>query len=513
MTPPVARLRLVAALLVSLLAAGCPAPPPAKPVTAADALRKKASTAPKTSPRATLEPTAGPTSAPPAPLKRPPGEMLVLRGTVTIDASYAVGSGAAIVANNGGAIVAAGSAGLLSNNGGGLIANNGGSLIANNGGALISDGGAGIVTNNGGSVIANNGAGAVAAYGGRLGSEAYALTQVPAVGAILPAAGAVLGVVSLRDGVPVAIGEDAAGAPVHAIYTDAAGAYEVFVPAALQGNVLVRVRFPRAAGASADTRLAYDVITAPKAAAATRVDEDTSLATRYLFDAFAGKFGEFLTTQDPEQTTRALTTAWIGAPPGLQELMLGLVREFRAEAEKVGLDKAPPAEVHRMARRIIETAMAPVDLDTIVVTKTSNTLWKWPDEPALTGLAVALEGLREGAAQKLAQDPNFMAKLPWFTALNAGRTPPLDVKKPADVGDVMVAEYYVRDMWGSYKKAQVVFDSFDARTEAGTGIDQVDRISAVTSAILTVVGQSLITDQDGAKTAALGVVRAWKPAP
>lgn len=523
MTPLGGPRRLVAALVVSLLAAGCPAQAPTKVVTAADAPRRKASAAPKASPGAPATTPGSPATAggpsslplvPPAPLKRPAGEMIVMRGTVAIDASYAIGSGAAILSNNGGAILATGAGGLVANNGGGVLANNGGNLIANNGGALISDRGASIVANNGGTIIANNTAGVVS-------TSRYALAQAgatgsgpaPAVGTILPAAGAVLGVVSLQDGAPIAIGEDAKGAPVLAIFTDAAGAYEVYVPAALQGNVLVRVRFPRAAEAVADARLAYDVLTAPKAAAATRVDEDTSLATRYLFEAMAGKFSEFLTTTNVAQTTRALTTAWIGAPPGLQELMLGLVGEFRAEAEKVGLHQAPPAEVRRMARRIIETAISPVDLDTIVVTKESNTLWNWPDELALTGLAAALRGLREGAAGKLATDPDNVAKQPWFAALNVGRTPPLEVKKPADVGEVMVAEYYVRDMWGSYTKAQVVFDSLDARTEAGTGIDQVDRISAVTSAILTAVGQALITDQGGAKTASLGLVRSWQPTP
>ena len=509
--------RLVGGLLVALLAAGCPAPAPSGPVSKADAPRKRTSASPTATPGVGGSPLGATPSADAAPLRRPAGDVVVLRGSVAIDAAYAVGTGAAIVANNGAAVVAAGAAALLSNNGGGLIANNGGNLIASHGGSLISDRGAGIVANNGAGVVANNGpsrtsmsSGAFLLPGDRAG---YALAQAPALGALLPAAGAVLGVVSLRDGEPVSLGEDAAGAPVLAVYTDAAGAYEVFVPAALTGNVLVRVRFPRDGSAPLDARLAYDVITPPRADVATRIDEDTSLATRYLFDAFAGRFREFLTTQDPEATARALTTAWVGAPPGLQGLMLGLVQEFRAEAELVGLDDAPPAEVQRIARRVIEAAMTPVDLDTIVVTGASNTLWRWDDEPALVGLTAALKALREGAAEAITADPAYMAGQSWFGALNAGRTPPLEVRKPADVGEILVAEYYVRDMWGSYARAKVVFDAFGARTEPGTGIDQVDRISAATSAILTVLGQALITDQGGAKTASIGVVRAWKPAP
>lgn len=528
MSRPGARTR-GAALILALVLAGCPAPNPTKPAASATP-RKAASAGPRASASpsavpsgdaspaedASPAPASAPPVAPPAPLSRPAGEVLVLRGTVAIDAAYAVGSGAAIVANHGAAIVASGAVGIVSNNGGGLISNNGGNLIANNGAGLLSNNGAGLISDRGGGIVANNGAGMVTTGASNVvanNGAGYRLLQAaPALGTILPAAGAVLGVVGLKDGGLIALGQDAAGQPVHAIFTDAAGAYEVYVPKDLAGNVVVRVRFPREAQAAADARLAYDVITAPTAATA-RVDEDTSLATRYLFDAFAGRFREFLTTTDPEATTRALTSAWVGAPPGLQELMLGLVREFRAEAEKVGLDKAPPAEVQGVARRIIETAMAPVDLDAIVVTQASNSLWKWPDEPALRGVTAALRGLREGAATKIAADPGFMAKQPWFVALNAGRTPPLEVRKPADVGEIMVAEYYVRDMWGSYRKAQAVFDAFGVRVEPGTGIDQVDRISAATSAILTTLGQALITDQDGAKTAALGVVRAWKPSP
>jgi hypothetical protein len=254
--------------------------------------------APKPSPKAgkavTVEATpaapaakATPTPAPSplAALQPPAGSYVALSGTVKVDAGYLVGNNAGnlvgdnrlavgdatILANNAGNLVASREGGSArSNADGSFVAAGNAGIVANNGGGLISDHGGGIVANNGGGIIANHGSG-------------RRLLALPAAGTLLPAGGLVVSAVSLRDHQYVPLGADAAGQPVYAIYSDAAGGYKLYLPQALEGNVAVVAGVPQ----SADARLVYNAIAPIQANTTAPVDDDAAATARMIRRALA----------------------------------------------------------------------------------------------------------------------------------------------------------------------------------------------------------------------------------
>lgn len=468
--------------------AGCQAP--VDPV-----LSTKASTTPKVSaarspspavsPPAVVKPGASPTAAvipsPPAPTAvRPAAGSVPFRGTLRLDASYAASAGV-----------------------GRLISNNGSTVLAATGNPLIADVGLGMLANNGSNLIANNGSGVLANNGARYGLLA---DGDPPVGELLPAAGMIVGIRSLLDGSAVALGEDDDGKPVYGVYSNGAGAFTVHVPPDLATTVLLTARFPGRTGAP-DPRLEYDLLASAVAAETHVLDDDTALVARYARSAFTNQIFDFITTTDPDTTTRLLMKEWIGAPDALRVVMVGFVREVQQEAVKVGLDKAPQAEVRAVARRMTDIVLARIDLPRLMLTPSTSSIWQGPEEPAVAAMADVIKQVRVASAKRLAVDPKYFDSQPYFINANADQVPPYEIKKPSDLGDFLVDEYLAKHEFGSYRTLKTAMESFPMDPAQG------DRLVAISTGMAQAFGQTLLSDKDGAKLAAISVVRAYPVVP
>lgn len=466
--------------------------------------------------------------APPPRLAPPASGRLVLRGRVRIDGSYAISSGAAVISNNGGSVLSnAGAqlindhgAAILSDAGGGLVAPDAAHIIANNGGSVISDYGMGIapglLANNGASMIGKTKFFALLAAGAE---PQRALSEAPEgslAGALQPAAGLVVGLGSLRRSELLAVGQDATGTDAYGVYTDADGGWEVSVPAEEAGNVLVLVRFPAdpSRPATPDARLAWDLVTPTATAAEAAVDDDTSLAAQYLLSAYVNRFRDLMTTSDTDALAEKIAGRWIGAPAALRVITVALIKEFRAVADEVGLSTAPRAEAERISRQLVNSVLARVALDQVIVTKAANERWVWADERALPALAGALGHLRVKAAQALVSDPQGLDRLPFLVSANEGKRArgeaTYQIRKGSDFGDFIVREYLLGELQDSYNLGTTALTAIDALVDPATGVNQVDRIAGAQSAIMTEIGRKLLLDEDGAKTEALAILRAYQ---
>jgi hypothetical protein len=388
-----------------------------------------------------------------------------LAGVVRIDAAYAIGAGGArLVSNNGGTAVGAP---------GRVVSNNTGNLVANNGGALISDKGSG-----------------------------YALAQAgptpPPVGTILPAAGLVLQARSLRTGEPVALGVDEAGAPVTAVYTNAAGAFEIYVPEG-PDKLVFEARFP--GEAAADPRLAYDLLPAGLPSSLV-IDEDTAQVTRYVRDACRGTIAKFVLTDDVETTVNDVVTE---AADALVGPLTDLIREFRGVSAEVGLDKAPPADVQRVAGRMTDVVLDHLALDEVKLQKAYWDDWTGPEEPAIPALVDVMRQVREATTAKLAADPAFFEKQPYLAGANAARpagTPAYAIRKPADLNAFIVNALVIPN--AHHTETEEVF------TSVGLPPYQSLRMYTAVNNYIAVIALTLFANTDGAKDEALAALRAYR---
>ncbi len=423
--------------------------------------------------RTPASPAAPAADSAPAALLKPATPSRTLAGVVRIDAAYAFATtGARIITNNGAtAIQAAGQ--VLSNNTGNLIANNSGSLIANNSGSLVG----------------NNG-------------SAYSLAELPAppaLGTILPAAGLVLTARSLRTGEPVSLGVDAAGEPVTAVLTNSAGTFELYVPQAVE-RLVFEARFP--GEAASDRRLAYDLLPAG-AGASLVIDEDTAQVTRYMREALRGTIAKFVLTDDVETTVADVVD---DAAEGLIAPLTALIREFRGVSGEVGLDRAPPAEVQRVATRMTDVLLAHLDLEAVKLTQAYWPDWKGPEEPAIPALIDIMRRVREASTAKLTADAAFFERQPYLAAANAalpaGR-PPFAIRKPADLNEFLVQALVIPNK--HHDETEAIF------TSIGVATYQSERLYAAVNNYIGVMTLLLIADTEGAKTDALAVLRAFEP--
>ena len=476
-------MRPIIMLALGLSLAACQAAPGGVPTPAGSA-RPRASRPPvevkatplpgPPAPGATAAPQASPTaSLAPATLLKPATPSRTLTGVVRIDAAYAVSaSGASIITNNGATAVAAAGQ-LVSNNTGNLIANNGGALIANNGGALISDRGAG-----------------------------YALAQAPAaplLGTILPAAGLLVSARALGTGAMVPLGVDAAGAPVAAVLTNAAGAFELYVPAGTE-RLVFEVRFP--GDAASDPRLAYDLLPA-NATDALVIDEDTAQVTRYVREACRGTIAKFILTDDVEKTVADIAD---DAAAGLVEPLTALVREFRGLSGEVGLDRASAADKERVAARMTDVILAHVDLESVKLTQAYWPDWLGPEEPAIPALIDIMRRVREATTRTLTADAGFFERQAYLARANEELPegqPPFAIRKPADLNHFLVQAFVIPNK--HHTETEAVFESIALEKE------QSQRLYAAVNNYIGVIAMTLFTDSEGAKTQALDVLRAYRP--
>ena len=412
-------------------------------------------------------------------LARPAGAVLALAGQVKVDAAYAasVGGtlisdhGGALVANNGGGIVALGArldgGKLLGNNGGSLIADAAGNVVAPGEGGVAGDLGGGLlVANNGGGLVSNNGGGLISDRGGALVSktklrllQAEGPAAGPAVGTEARAAGMLVSVVSLRDRRYLPLGEDAAGNPAYAVYTNAQGGWEVFVPAAEKGNLLVVVGAP----GDPDRRLAYNVVT-PAAGAGAQVDELSALASRYLRGTFTGRLADLVVmpafTQEMLEGDPTTTTA-------AKKVFADAFALLAAAAAKGGIDASTdPAVVRAKAQRVVDAGLADLDVEGIMIDDEIVADWEAPPTPAMASMRKGLQTLLDGTTRRLAADPAFFSPAFLEDVINAPFVPggtqvPLsarhEILKPADFGEFMLTEYFGQIRFGAVTSVQRAF--------------------------------------------------------
>jgi hypothetical protein len=426
--------RLLPALLAALLVACSGAPAPAPKATPAPARAKAV-----------------------AKLQRPKAGTATLRGRVTLEAAYALTRGGRLlpragkapealamgarpdpatgrlVSDQGGGVVADGGGNVVSTGGNGLLAADlgDGTLVA--GGAVVSTGGNGLIGNNGGGVVSTGGNGYMLAQG-----------ETPAVGTELPAAGMLVSVVSLADRRYLPLGTDPDGEPVHAVYSNAAGGFEVHVPADAPANLLVVATAPGAA----DRRLSLNVVVTSRGEEAA-VDELGRLVTRYLRRAFTGRLVAAL--RAPE-AAKALAAVEPTLTDRSRADLTKLVDTLQALAQEAGLPAdADDARLGRAAQRLVDLGLADLDLAALEIDAADLAIWAGrPPMSVLAGYRTNLGDLLAGAAARLRADPQAFSQAFLADVVNAPDgdrgSPPIGdwagaIRTPGDVGEFLLVEY------------------------------------------------------------------------
>jgi hypothetical protein len=375
-----------------------------------------------------------PASVAPAAYLQRPANTTTLAGKVKIDASY-----------------------ILSNHGASLVSNNGGQVLAA-GGSIISEHGGALATASG-NIVANNGSTLTAKAKRVLLAE-----EPPAYGTQLPAAAMRVQVFDLDTGKALALGTDAAGQPVDAIYTNLAGGFEVYLPAAAKGNVRVVAEVP----GHADPRLTYHVLTAPGAGDRT-VDEDSATVARYLRQVFRDKFANLMSSygqvgagaMTDDELVNSLFTANKLAPAFqalLKTFIQDLFKEIRANPN---ITDGSYQELGLLLGD--EVLSQSGDLDAIPL---SPAFYAGPEQQALieadplhpTRVMEAFAGVigdlrlgvtRQGAGKTVADVEADFAARPYMQAANRyhARVHPQDpvpfyaIRKPSDFTDFIALEY------------------------------------------------------------------------
>jgi hypothetical protein len=430
--------RVFGCSLVVVLAA-CQAPVAAVHRAAASAVPVAKAGSPAPSPVASASPLRV--------LQRPSGQVTELAGSVGMDAAY---------------VVAAGQGRILSNNAGSVLALGGAGVVGNNGSGLISDHGAGALAD--GNAVA----------GFRL------LADAPARG-LLPASGALVKVTSLATGQPLTLGVDADGQPVTAVYSNARGAFKVFLPLSEAGNVLVQVTAPGAT----DERLKYDLVTDPKTVAV--VDDDSDLNTRFVRTVFVSRMVTILAEPDAKALDTILASSDNTQNPVVKEALRGIVQDLSGAARQAGVPLSPAdAKVQALAARLIDVIMASLGPpNQILITKLMAPDWPGAEVPALPAIGEALKDLREATAARLASDPTYF-KTHVFDFKDGADMPinaPIDVVKASDPGAYLVREFLGKNVRNGFRNCDYVFKDLDVRT-GKDGIKHSDRIESATYAML-----------------------------
>ena len=432
---------LVAAIALALTA--CSLGTPATPRRAGASLGPRSRlTSPKPSaPGASARPGA---SA--AKLVRPATGTATLRGRVTLEAAYALARGGSLLAGAagpgaavavGGAHLDAASGRLLSNNGGGLISDGGGNVVATGGAGLAADLGDGTLVA-GGALISD--------AAGSYALAATAAADLPPAGTELPAAGMLVSVVSLADRRYLPLGQDEAGEPVYAVYSNLAGDFEVHVPQDAPANLLVVA----SAAGQRDRRLSLNVVVADRAGPAA-VDELGRMVTRYVRRAFTGRLAAALRALE-------LAKALAAVEPSVTERaradMMAFIDRIGALAAEGGLPAdADDARVNLAAQRIVDLVLADLDLAALRIDEADVARWSGrAPAPVLETYRTGLGDILAGAAARLRADPEAFSQAYLADVINApvgdpDSSPPIGdwtgaIRTPGDVGEFLLVEYF-----------------------------------------------------------------------
>jgi hypothetical protein len=431
----------------------------------------------------------------PALLQAPTEPSTRLAGTVTIDAAYTVAHGSGtLLSDHGSGILAVG--GLVSDQGGGLISDHGGALVANNSGNIIA--------NNAGNILSNNSS----SLTGKTKRTVLA-DAAPAPGTTLPAAGMLIRATSMHTHEPIALGVDGAGQPVYAIYSNLNGAFEIFVPASEQGNVLLSAEVP---GVD-DARLSYLTVAPAKAAEGLPIDEDANATTRYVREGLIGRLVQMMTEEPAESLCLLADNGNLS--PTLKQLIATTVTEMHTAALGVGIQPADRTNlaVWALAGRCADAVIAQTDLQALKL-GTSNTAWgnqaNEGPEPALQAMDEVLGAARAAAAKQLAADPRYFDGFQALKDANACEPGRYQILKPADVSSFLVDEYLSRTGKNAVKDAGNILIALGAGLDA-KGVERLRRMRASADAIAQGLSQSFVLDTGGARTQIMALVKAYQP--
>ncbi|MNS18571.1 hypothetical protein D3C72_502660 [compost metagenome] len=397
------------------------------------------------------------------------GPTASLKGTIAIDAHY-----------------------ILSNNAGGLISNNGSSAIALKEGKLLSDNGLGLLSDNGLGLLSDNGLGIIANNSGGLisnnGSGYRILADAVPLGKVLPVKGMAVFPISLRTGEIVA----------RPVFTDAKGGYTLEVPEAVKGNIRLVARVPVAKAndpIAVDPRIQYNLVIKTGAVDPV-IDEDSSVATRYLRASFSGRLLELMVAQDIGAAAEELVKS-MGFAPSLKEILMSSVTEVNATAKEAGVPAMTVEAQKELAQRLTDILLSYVDLDTLVVDPVKYGKFG-PKEPAIPGLVDIVRQMREGATERMTADAEFFDKQFWISREQRLR----EIKKPTDVCDYIV-DNYLLSLDGRVGMTKTAFANI------GVPEEEADRLNAIAIGVLAAVGQTLLTGPT-AKTEMLAAIKASK---
>jgi hypothetical protein len=419
--------------------------------TATAGSTSSASTNSTASPTSTPKASPSPADVQAALLKPPSGAYQTLTGTVLADPAWLKAKAAgSLLSNNGGSLAAPNGGAIISDNGAGVLVDGGGALVAaasgnvipdeasglapRRGGAavragdgslaaaggLIANNGGGVISDNGGSLIGNNAAGLVANNAaGLTGKVKYGLAQAADVP---PTAGMLVSAVSLKTHEYLPVGVDAKGQAVYAVYSNLKGEYQLFLPKAEEGNVLVVASAPN----SADPHLVYNAVTPVQAPEPVPVDPDVAQATKLLRQLFVAHMANLLTGQPDDGYFNALGTGDKGLATQLGATLKAFSDLVAARAKAAGVPTGPGAaaipEVHELAEQMSDAGIGFVDTSQLVTNAIYEPTWKGPQEPAMKALGQSFGLIRAGAKRWMDLHPAPRPLLVDF--LIDGRTEP-----------------------------------------------------------------------------------------
>lgn len=441
-----------------------------------------ASYAPRTSPKVkpNASPTPSPTLAPTAQAPQPRAQLLQapagaqpLKGRVTIDAFYAVESGAAtlisqdgnsLIGQDGNTLLGPGGASAV-NLGAGLVGTDGVSLVAAGAGNLIGQDGNSLIGQDGNSLIGQDGNSMIAAGGGN-----YALAQASEtydIGALLPAAAMNVQIRAMGTGERIPLGVDTAGNPVYSLLTNAVGEYTAFLPADVSAkNVLVVVSAPR----GATDRLRYTQVV-QRGTATEDVSEDSAMGSSFFREAFVSRLEQLLTQSGNEEAKDL---------PAFKQLKL------RADTLHVGT--LPSRQRRARMRRVADALLADAALDDLEMPDTGQS--------PRTFIIEVVRDFRVRVTQKMKSNPTMFKENVSIVGANiriananmglaaTERKAPYEIRKPADFATYIRDEFLVSP--DTLKKTDDIVNVL----VAATGISEaeanvlMDRLSAVMNQML-----------------------------
>ncbi|MDB5099867.1 MAG: hypothetical protein JWM80_4288 [Cyanobacteria bacterium RYN_339] len=500
-------------------------PKPNDPVVAATA-----ATVATASP--TAQPAASPAWAGAVKLEAPAGQTSVLSGRITMDPSYIVAAGAGnIVASGAGNIVAAGAGNIVASGAGNLqiggrivaagagnvVAAGGGSpIISGNGSAIVAAGAGNIVASGAGNIVAAGAGNIVASGAGNIvasgagnvisGNGSAAVTRLAARKVLaaaasrdpIPGAGMLISVLSLRSHRYLSLGSykdgDGKPQPVYSIYSNADGAYTLYLPAEEAGNVMVVASPP---GQTNDDRLIYNVVADPKRHDVP-IDEDTALAGRYLHFAFSGRIAEVLATDDAGvKAVVVLIGRASSLPKGFQDSLADFLSAVNHAGAKYKVASwKNQKDVDDLAVHLTDRALSFLDDKLMLV---HNTGYDGPEEEAIAGMATSLRLIRMKVTEKLADPGFFTVPANAFTLDDAAChriKVNIELKKPSDLGDYLVSHFLTTNVENGISNVGLVCDQLGVSPIEGSPAHkgQQQRIETAAYSVLQATIPFMLSD-------------------